>query len=81
MPDITMCQGSGVIVNGRCRPAEDPLSQHTECPKKEMCFRFKATPSGFRQAYFVGIPYDPSTNTCEHFLPLYNKEVIERELP
>ncbi len=48
-----------------------------ECPLKETCFRFKATPSEFRQAYFIRIPYDPVTGKCKHLLPLDKKEAVE----
>ena len=28
-----------------------------DCPLKETCYRFTATPSEFRQSYFLNIPY------------------------
>ena len=75
MPDIAMCNGEG-------KPhSSDKDSTSVDCPKKETCFRYKATPSEFRQTYFLGIPYDPITKECKHFLPMAMKEAIEQELP
>ncbi len=64
MPDITMCTGEGVP---HCL---DKKLHRTSvvCPKRDACFLFKATPSEFRQTYFLGIPYDPVTNECKHFI-------------
>ena len=38
----------------------------TGCPLKETCYRFTATPSEFRQSYFLNIPYDEETKNCEY---------------
>lgn len=70
MPDIAMCKGTG-------KPHSEDKSKSVDCPKKEMCFRFKATPSEFRQAYFIGIPYDPVTNKCTHFMSMDEEEAVE----
>lgn len=73
MPDITMCEGTG---------RTDNLETGVlECPLKETCFRFKATPSEFRQAYFITLPYDQKTATCKWLIPLSKKELIERMFP
>lgn len=78
MPDITMCEGSSLITNGRLKPGEiDEAPVVTECPMKETCYRFKAKPSDFRQAYFRGIPYDPDTGECGGFMLLYKKDAVE----
>lgn len=70
MPDITMCFGKG-------KPhSTDKNETSANCPKKERCFRFKATPSEFRQAYFLGIPYDPSTDKCKHFTSVDKEEAF-----
>jgi hypothetical protein len=75
MPDIAMCKGEG-------RPhSNDKDKTSVVCPKRETCLRFKATPSEFRQVYFLGIPYDPGRNECQHFLPMTMKEVVEKEFP
>ena len=37
-----------------------------DCPLKETCYRFAATPSEFRQSYFLNIPYNKETKTCEY---------------
>ena len=66
MPDIAMCTGTGQT-NGKS-------TSLMECPKKETCYRFKAKPSEHRQTYFVGLPYDPMTEECIYFSPLYEKE-------
>jgi hypothetical protein len=73
MPDIAMCQGVG--------QASGKSTDIIDCPKKEECYRFKATPSEFRQAFFMYIPYDKVTETCENFVPLSKGPRIERELP
>lgn len=44
MPDITMCKGSD-IDNG-------------ECPNKERCYRYTASPNTLRQLYFNGLPME-----------------------
>ena len=38
----------------------------TGCSLKETCYRFTATPSEFRQSYFLNIPYNEETKTCEY---------------
>ena len=40
-----------------------------KCPKKEKCYRFKATPDG-RQSYFVTPPYDKKTKQCLEYWPI-----------
>ena len=37
-----------------------------DCPLRETCYRFTATPSEFRQSYFLNIPYNEETKTCEY---------------
>lgn len=56
MPDITMCRGY------------DP-DTNKDCPMKDSCYRYVATPSEFRQSYFVESPFieEPDGTSCEHF--------------
>lgn len=68
MPDIAMCTGSG--------QTSSKSTSLVECPRKETCYRFKAKPSEHRQSYFMGLPYDTTTEECRHFLPLYKKEDV-----
>jgi len=42
MPDITMCTGKNV--------------NNITCPRKDTCYRYTATPSQYRQSYFVTAP-------------------------
>jgi hypothetical protein len=37
-----------------------------DCPQKEDCYRFTATPSEFRQAYLRESPY--SMDGCQYFM-------------
>ena len=36
------------------------------CPLKENCYRYKATPSDFWQAYFTLEPYDHEKKECDY---------------
>ena len=38
----------------------------TGCSLRETCYRFTATPSEFRQSYFLNVPYNEETNSCEY---------------
>ena len=55
MPDISMCKG----VN------ED----NEVCPMKDSCYRHLATPSEFRQSFFMYAPFipEPDGTSCEYF--------------
>ena len=37
-----------------------------DCPLKETCYRFTATPNEFSQSYFLNAPYNKETKTCEY---------------
>jgi hypothetical protein len=46
------------------------------CPMKENCYRFKAQPSEFRQAWFTNPPWKEGTDIvdfypkgCEYYIP------------
>jgi len=41
----------------------------TDCPLKETCYRYIATPSQFRQSYFAEPPYDKKEEKCEYHWP------------
>lgn len=47
------------------------LCEGTGCPLKEKCYRYKATPSKYRQSYFYEIPYLGSN--CEYFVEIRGK--------
>lgn len=52
MPDITMCPS-------------------IECPFRKRCYRSECSgtvPSKFRQSYFLYVPYDEETGSCEYYL-------------
>ena len=42
------------------------------CPIKETCYRFAATPSKWRQSYFAETPIKED-NTCDHFMEIWDK--------
>lgn len=48
------------------------------CPIKETCYRFTATPSKWMQSYFVDAPIKED-NTCEHFMEIWKKPKKEDE--
>jgi hypothetical protein len=51
-----------------------------ECPLKEQCLRYRATPSYFRQSYFLSPPYDEGK--CSEFVEFIDKKArvkVEKE--
>ena len=36
------------------------------CPFKEECYRFTAPVNEYGQSYFINVPYNKETNTCEY---------------
>lgn len=44
-----------------------------ECPLKMKCYRYRAIPSEFRQAYFYDPPYEGEK--CEHFHEIGDRRV------
>ena len=42
------------------------------CPIKETCYRYTATPSKWRQSYFAETPIKED-NTCDHFMEIWDK--------
>ena len=56
MPDITMCLG-------------EQKETKSVCPLRNSCYRYTATPSKYRQSYFVEAPYivEPDGTSCEYF--------------
>jgi len=42
------------------------------CNLKNSCYRHKATPSYYRQAYFLEPPYSEENGTCEFYWELGN---------
>jgi hypothetical protein len=43
-----------------------------ECPIKDTCYRFKATPSEWRQSYFTNPPIKED-GTCDYFMEIWDK--------
>lgn len=41
-----------------------------QCPKKETCYRHKAEPSEYRQAYFMYAPFNHEQVNCEYFMEI-----------
>lgn len=52
------------------------MCEGKECPLKENCYRYKATPSEYWQSYFTEEPFykDGDIIMCDHFLEIYNKK-------
>lgn len=46
-----------------------------ECPLKETCYRYKATPSDW-QSYLSEVPYDASKNNCEYHMAIWKKQCV-----
>ena len=44
------------------------MCEGNDCPLKERCYRFTATPNEYRQAYFVDPPY--IDDECTYFWEL-----------
>jgi len=42
-----------------------------DCPIRETCYRFKANPDPFRQAY-ASFKYDSVTQSCDHYWKFIN---------
>lgn len=53
------------------------MCKGTDCPLKERCFRYKATPSYF-QSWFVDIPFDKQLNNCNQYWEVISKSKIKR---
>jgi hypothetical protein len=51
------------------------MCKGTACPKKESCYRFKATPSEFRQSYFANAPTEGGA--CKYYWAIETKEKKE----
>lgn len=46
-----------------------------ECPLKETCYRYKATPASW-QSYLVDVPYDNIKNSCEYHMAIWKKQTV-----
>ena len=47
------------------------MCEGKDCPIKETCYRYKATPSEFRQSYFIEAPY--KDGECEYYWEMSSK--------
>jgi len=45
------------------------LCEGTGCPIKEKCYRYRAIPSEYRQAYFDEVPY--KEGKCDEFIKFH----------
>jgi hypothetical protein len=52
------------------------MCEGVDCPLKNDCYRFTASPSEFRQSYFMGIPFKQVDGFCYEFLPI---EVVKEK--
>ena len=43
------------------------MCEGKDCPLKETCYRYTATPNEYRQSYFVNPPYDEEKKECTHY--------------
>ena len=62
-PDITMCKGTGAEAFPLSTDIGVPIPP--DCPLRKKCYRYLAKPWEY-QSWFIGIPYDPKTKTCEY---------------
>jgi len=44
------------------------MCEGIECPMRDACYRYTATPSDFDQYYFIGMPYNDENGECEEYL-------------
>lgn len=65
MPDFTMCTGTNrklfelSIAIG--------ITEAVDCPLRNRCIRYLAEPKFPGQSFFLGIPYNSVTKSCEYF--------------
>lgn len=57
--------------------ADITMCQGTDCPLKENCYRFLATPSRDRQSYFVTPPV--KDGKCHEFWQDHHHKIIRRK--
>lgn len=53
-----------------------------KCPLKEKCYRYLATPSKYRQSYFVTPPFETNNEetVCSYFSEIKNKQKMKEEI-
>jgi hypothetical protein len=56
--------------------ADITMCEGTNCPVKEMCYRFTAKPDELMQSYYSKIPYDFEEGECSEYLE--NEQKNER---
>lgn len=66
MPDISMCHGSVIRIEGG-RVVRDLTEV---CPSRDSCYRYTATPSD-RQSF--GVFHKPGQTKCEYYCSDRNK--------
>jgi len=49
-----------------------------DCKIRNQCYRYRAVPSEYRQAYFVESPYDPKTNKCRFFWQIEQGDYLRK---
>ena len=62
-----------LIKSGERAMPDISMCSGIDCPLKESCYRAKATPSEFRQAWFCNIPYDHEKEICDMHIPTGGK--------
>lgn len=53
--------------------ADISMCSDSKCPLKNDCYRFRAIPSEFRQAY-AGFTYDQEIKNCENYWSIGKRE-------
>lgn len=51
--------------------ADITMCLESQCPKKETCYRHKATPNEYRQSYFID---NMDIENCEYYIPIKEDE-------
>lgn len=54
------------------------MCQNKECPSKEKCYRYKAAPHPYRQAY-ASFTFDKETGNCEYFIKMWTNEKEKKQ--
>ena len=53
------------------------MCQGGDCPLKDNCYRFTATPNEWRQSYFSNTPWEEEEKNCEYYIPVQKIKVDE----
>lgn len=49
-----------------------------DCPLKESCYRFTATPSEYRQSFFINSPYSFFNKSCDMYWEENQEQILNQ---